>query len=84
MDLIGARIVQAPEALAHGTDNHTAPIYKRIPVSVNAYGDFVLSYFVNTTILGNVCVTRCSLPQEGHLIFTPFKSSITARTCPQH
>lgn len=28
MDLIGARIVQPSEAVAHGTDNHTTPIYK--------------------------------------------------------
>ena len=75
---IGARKVQPPEAVAHGTDNHTASIYKN-PRKRNAYGDF-LSYFVNITILGVVCVTRCSLPQEGHLIFTPFRSSITART----
>ena len=37
MDLIGARKVQPSEAVAHGTDNHTAPINK-IPVSVMPTG----------------------------------------------
>ena len=32
------RIVQPPEAVAHGTDNHTAPKYKRIPVSITPTG----------------------------------------------
>ena len=38
MDLIGARIVQTPEAVAHGTDNHTAPTQKN-PRKHYAYGD---------------------------------------------
>lgn len=38
MYLIGVRIVLPPEAVAHGTDNHTAPIFKRIPVSVMPTG----------------------------------------------
>ena len=41
MDLIGARIVQPPEAVAHGTDNHTAP-NKRIPVSVMPTGIYFI------------------------------------------
>ena len=43
MDLIGARIVQAPEALAHGTDNHTAS-NKRIPVSVMPTGIYFILF----------------------------------------
>ena len=43
MDLIGVRIVQPSEAVAHGTDNHTAPTCKNNPRMRNAYGDlFVL------------------------------------------
>ena len=37
MDSIGARKVQPPEAVAHGTDNHIAPIYK-IPVGITLTG----------------------------------------------
>ena len=43
MDLIGARIVQPPEAVAHGTDNHTAPT-KSIPVSVMPTGIYFILF----------------------------------------
>lgn len=44
MDLIGARIVQPPEAVAHGTDIHTAPIYAKNPRKRNAYGDLFILF----------------------------------------
>ena len=44
MDLIGARIVQPPEAVAHGTDNHTAPTCKRIPVSILPTGIYFILF----------------------------------------
>ena len=44
MDLIGVRIVQPPEAVAHGTDNHTAQICKIIPVSVMPTGIYFILF----------------------------------------
>lgn len=42
MDLIGARKVQPPEAVAHGTDNHTAS--NKNPRKRNAYGDLFILF----------------------------------------
>ena len=42
MDLIGARKVQPPEAVAHGTDNHTADM--KIPVSVMPTGIYFILF----------------------------------------
>ena len=73
MDLIGARIVQPPEAVAHGTDNHTAPTFKRIPVSVNAYGDFVFILFCKYYNLGR-CLCNALFPTaRGTLDFYAFQ-----------
>lgn len=47
MDLIGARIVQPPEAVAHGTDSHTVPNKS----SLVLLGSFFLYLFYDFTIL---------------------------------
>ena len=72
MDLIGARIVQPPEAVAHGTDNHTAPTCKRIPVSVTPTG-ILFILFCEYYNLGRCLCDSLFLTARGTLDFYAFQ-----------
>ena len=67
MDLIGARKVQPPEAVAHGTDSHIATIYKN-PCRHYAYGDF---YIVAVWLS-----VPCATASGGWTMRAPIKSII--------